>query len=74
MCLPLPKLEEHTLGKGEHAGFAWHVVHNGMGFRCGYVRVPAGGRVNMRRRNCHHFEAVGIAHQALIMLSRPEAE
>lgn len=32
------------------------------------------GRVNIRRRNAHHFEAVGILHQALTMLSWREAE
>lgn len=31
-----------VLAKGEHAGFEWVVVHNGSGYRCGYVRVPAG--------------------------------
>jgi hypothetical protein len=28
------------LARGEHAGFAWAVLHNGMGSRCGYVRIP----------------------------------
>jgi hypothetical protein len=30
------------LEKGEHAGFEWEVTSNGIGYRCGYVRVPAG--------------------------------
>lgn len=30
------------LAEGEHAGYQWAVIHNGMGYRCGYVRVPKG--------------------------------
>ena len=32
---------DHLLAEGEHVGYKWVVVHNGMGFRCGYVRVPS---------------------------------
>lgn len=28
------------LAEGEHEGFQWAVLHNGMGFRCGYVCIP----------------------------------
>ena len=28
------------LSTGTHAGFAYAVLHNGMGYRCGYVAVP----------------------------------
>jgi hypothetical protein len=31
-----------VLARGEHAGFEWIVTHNGMGYRCGYIRVPVG--------------------------------
>lgn len=31
-----------VLGKGTHAGYDWIVIHNSMGYRCGYVRVPKG--------------------------------
>jgi hypothetical protein len=31
-----------VLDRGEHLGFEWIVVHNGSGYRCGYVRVPGG--------------------------------
>ena len=43
MCLSiLIDRPEDVLAKGEHLGFQWVVVHNGMGYRCGYVRVPLG--------------------------------
>jgi len=31
-----------VLAKGTHAGLEWVIVNNGMGFRCGYVRLPKG--------------------------------
>jgi hypothetical protein len=31
-----------VLARGEHLGFEWVVTNNGDGYRCGYVRVPAG--------------------------------
>lgn len=43
MCLSI--VVEHPellLAEGEHLGFKWTVVHNRMGYRCGYVRVPVG--------------------------------
>ena len=39
MCLPS---EAVILSKGVHAGFEWMVIHNGFGFRCGYVLIPKG--------------------------------
>lgn len=43
MCLSIAiHRPDHVLSRGEHAGFEWVVVHNGMGYRCGYVRVPVG--------------------------------
>jgi hypothetical protein len=42
MCLPFTDLNERLLGKGEHAGFEWNIVHNRSGYRCGYVRVLHG--------------------------------
>lgn len=33
---------ENELSKGTHAGFAWRVLHNGIGYRCGYVLIPEG--------------------------------
>lgn len=41
MCLSIAmQRPEGILAKGEHAGFEWMVIHNGSGFRCGYVRIP----------------------------------
>jgi len=30
------------LASGFHAGFEWNIIHNGIGYRCGYVRLPSG--------------------------------
>lgn len=30
------------LSEGEHAGFRWEVVNNGIGYRCGYLCIPEG--------------------------------
>lgn len=43
MCLSIEvDSPDHVLSKGEHAGYEFVTVHNGMGYRCGYVRVPKG--------------------------------
>ena len=43
MCLRIAiERPDRVLAKGEHLGFQWIVTHNSQGYRCGYVRVPAG--------------------------------
>jgi len=43
MCLSVAvNYPDCVLSKGEHKGFEWMVVHNGHGYRCGYVRLPVG--------------------------------
>jgi hypothetical protein len=43
MCLSIAiNRPNDVLAKGEHLGYQWMVVHNGIGYRCGYVRVPLG--------------------------------
>ncbi len=43
MCLSFAiHRPDDVLAKGEHAGYQWQVIHNRSGYRCGYVRVPAG--------------------------------
>lgn len=43
MCLSIQvRHPDHVLSEGEHAGYQFVTVHNGLGFRCGYVRVPKG--------------------------------
>ena len=43
MCLSIAiDRPEDILAKGEHQGLEWMVIHNGSGYRCGYVRIPAG--------------------------------
>ena len=43
MCLSVAVARpDHVLATGTHAGHQWAVVHNGRGFRCGYVRVDKG--------------------------------
>lgn len=31
-----------VLSQGEHLGFPWVTMKNGMGYRCGYVGIPKG--------------------------------
>jgi hypothetical protein len=43
MCLSIAiNRPGDVLAKGEHAGFEWVVTNNGMGYRCGYVKVTPG--------------------------------
>jgi len=43
MCNPITTLHpELLLDKGVHLGFEWEVTANRIGYRCGYVRIPAG--------------------------------
>lgn len=43
MCNPVTTAHPDVLlARGEELGFQWEVTSNRMGFRCGYVRVPAG--------------------------------
>lgn len=43
MCLSIAiHRPDDVLSRGKYLGFEWVTVHNGIGFRCGYVRVPAG--------------------------------
>lgn len=43
MCLPQAvRNPERVLATGFHAGYEYNVVHNGIGFRCGYVKVEPG--------------------------------
>src|SRR6476661_4167873 len=43
MCNPITTASPDVLlNKGIHAGFEYEVTRNRMGYRCGYVRIPAG--------------------------------
>lgn len=43
MCNPVTtKTPEALLAKGVHEGFEYEVTNNGIGYRCGYVRLPPG--------------------------------
>lgn len=43
MCNPVTtRRPDALLAKGEHAGYEWEVTDNGVGYRCGYVRLPKG--------------------------------
>jgi hypothetical protein len=43
MCNPVTtRWPESLLEKGVHEGYEWEVTNNGIGYRCGYVRVPVG--------------------------------
>lgn len=36
----MTELKDNVISSGTHAGVDWKVKHNGMGFRCGYARIP----------------------------------
>lgn len=40
--LSLPQCSNCLLSEGEHLGYQWAVLHNGMAYRCGYVALPPG--------------------------------
>jgi hypothetical protein len=43
MCLSIAiERPGDVLNRGEHAGFEWMVIHNGRGYRCGYIKVNPG--------------------------------
>jgi hypothetical protein len=43
MCNPVTTRNPRALlEKGIHEGFEWEVTSNGIGYRCGYVRIPGG--------------------------------
>lgn len=43
MCLSIAiHRPEDILEKGEELGLEWMIIHNGNGYRCGYVRIPFG--------------------------------
>jgi len=43
MCNPITTdSPDVLLAKGVHEGYEWEVTSNRLGFRCGYVRIPAG--------------------------------
>ena len=43
MCLSIAIYHPHrVLSKGRHLGLEWVTTHNGLGYRCGYVRLPLG--------------------------------
>lgn len=39
MCLPLKHKDTYGLAKGIYKNYEWEIVHNGHGYRCGYVRL-----------------------------------
>jgi hypothetical protein len=43
MCLSIAiNRPDDVLATGEYLGYEWSIIHNRMGYRCGYVRVPIG--------------------------------
>lgn len=43
MCLSIAiDRPDAVLNSGVHSGFQWCVTDNGIGYRCGYVRIPRG--------------------------------
>ena len=43
MCLSIKmRHPDYVLAEGVYCGHEWVVVHNGNGYRCGYIKVPPG--------------------------------
>lgn len=43
MCMPIKvRQPSRVLAEGVHAGHEWMVIHNDIGYRCGYVKVDPG--------------------------------
>ena len=43
MCNPVTtRVPDALLARGVYEGFEWEVTNNGIGYRCGYVRIPPG--------------------------------
>lgn len=43
MCLSIAVDDPScVLSRGEYLGYRWIIMHNFMGYRCGYVHVPSG--------------------------------
>jgi hypothetical protein len=60
MCLSIAiDRPDDVLAKGEHLGLQWVVVNNGMGYRCGYVRVPLGHPWHGKSHNDLNVEVHG---------------
>jgi hypothetical protein len=66
MCLSLAiHRPNDVLATGEHLGFEWHVLRNHRGYRCGYVRVPAGHPWHGRYHNEFNQEDVDEVLEAV---------
>lgn len=60
MCLSIAIARpDAVLGRGTHAGFEWMITHNGLGYRCGYVRIPLGHPWHGQYCNDVHVECHG---------------
>lgn len=43
MCLSIAvEYPGNVLSRGKHLEYEWMTIHNGMGYRCGYIRLPLG--------------------------------
>lgn len=59
MCLRI-KVDkpDHVLAEGVANGIEWVVTRNGMGYRCGYARIPSGHPWHGRDHNDIHVENI----------------
>lgn len=39
---PYYSRDQYKLASGNHRGIQWVVIHNGLGYRCGYACIPEG--------------------------------
>lgn len=70
MCLGIAiRRPGDVLATGEHNGLQWQVIHNRMGYRCGYVRIPVGHP----RHGQHYDEIDATVHGGLTFAEADEA-
>lgn len=61
MCLSIAlQRPDDVLATGEHQGFQWQVIHNGRGYRCGYIRLPVGHPWHGKSWNDSEVEEVEV--------------
>lgn len=41
MCVPVTDSEKRRVALGRIGEFDWEILHNSMGYLCGYVRIPS---------------------------------
>ena len=71
MCLSiLIDYPERLLEEGFYEGFKWQVTHNGIGYRCGYIKVPSDHP--WYGKNIDHRDINSITVHGSITFAKPD--